>query len=208
MYAPWRAHRRRHCGRRSARAQVEFKCSGRQDSGNRRQGLGDTNEAEWIPEAGSGARRAGPLGRERREQPDRRETGRLPKRLEEEDRGRADPHRARWTQAILPLRYREAKPFSRAGCAPGRKGRRRKGKRGWLRESSLWITRSLCCRHFSPLNGWRVWVEHLHHGTVSNDHRQLSAGGRYATLRRRSVPLPIHSSSISSDAGRCPGRPS
>ena len=37
-----RAHRRRHCVRRGPRAEVEFKRTGRQDSGNRRQGLGDT----------------------------------------------------------------------------------------------------------------------------------------------------------------------
>ena len=52
----------------------------------------------------------------------------------------------------------EAEPFSKAGCAPGRKGRRRKGKRGWLRESPQSTTRSRCSRHFWPLNdGWSGW---------------------------------------------------
>src|SRR5258707_14767385 len=93
----------------------------------------------------------------------------------------------------------EAKPSSRAACAPGQKGGRQKDKRGWLRESSLWITRSPCCRHFSPLNDGGLGGA-PQHGVTGNDHRRIvRRWSLRISYRRRSVALPIHSSSISSD---------
>ena len=51
-------------------------------------------EVEWQYQKLEAERAVRGLWGEGREQPDRRKTGRFPKRLEEEDRGRADPHRA------------------------------------------------------------------------------------------------------------------